>query len=152
MEQDVIQQVLVTVRWDPVNFVVRRHHGPYAAFLHGGLERRKKVFANDTLGVIAGGDVRPTLGLSVDGKVFRGGEHVLLVDERSFALEAANGRDSNARGQIRILPVRFLGTSPARIAGQIEHWCQAFLRAASSHFGRGGGEYVVHKGRIPRGG
>src|SRR5437667_7560799 len=59
---------------------------------------------------------------AVHGKVFSRGHDVGLVDGRAVSLKSHDGGYADAGRQVRILTVSFFRASPARFAGQVEHW------------------------------
>lgn len=152
LAEDLIQEVSVGVGRNAVDFIVGRHERGGVGFGNGSLEGAKEVFADDALGIIAGANVGAGLGLAMNGKMFGGGHDVRFVDRRAGTLEAEDGGDTDARGEIGILAIGFFGAAPAGIAGEIENGRQALLRAAGAHFLSNGGEDVVNENWIPSGG
>src|SRR5580704_12882514 len=65
--ENIGQKMLVAVGRDAVDFVIGGHHGVDVSFFYGGFERLQPVFADDALGIIAGGDVGAAFGLAVHG-------------------------------------------------------------------------------------
>src|SRR5882762_4347336 len=57
-------------------------------------------------------------GAAVDGEMFRGGNHAIVL--RVIALHSCNERHAHAPGQKRIFAVGFLAASPARIAKDVD--------------------------------
>ena len=121
LPQDFVEQPVVDVRRDAVDFVVGGHHAADVRFLDRGLKRHEEILANDALGIVAGSGVGAAFGLAVYGEVLGGGNDVMAVDRERIALQACDGGDAHARGQEGIFAVGFFGASPARIAGDVEH-------------------------------
>ena len=149
VSQDVQEQVLVTVRWDSVDFVIGGHHRGYVRFLDGGFERLQPVFTDGAFGIVRGTYVGAAFGLAVNGEMLCGGHHVGFVDARAGSLIAGNRRYTQARYQVRVFAVGFFCAAPAGIARQVEHRCEALLDAAGAGFRGGSGEDFVKKAGIP---
>ncbi len=96
LAQHFIQQPVIDVRGHAVDFVVGGHDAAYVRFLHGGLKRRKKIFADDALRVVAGRGVGAAFGHAVHREVFRRRQHVMAIDEESIALQTLNRGDAHA--------------------------------------------------------
>ena len=65
-------------------------------------------------------------------------EHVLRVDLIGrTALQPANGRNAQRRGQERILAVGLFGSAPARVTRQVEHRAEGVIGPLGAHFSRG---------------
>src|SRR5580700_6104453 len=92
LAQDVLEQVLVTVRWDSVDFVVGGHHRGYVRFLDSGFEWRQPVFADGAFGIICGTYVGAPFGLAMNREMLCGGHHVRFVNARAGSLIAGNRR------------------------------------------------------------
>ena len=149
LAQHAVEQPVVDVRRDAVDFVVGGHDAARVALLDGGLERHQEVLADHAFGIIAGRGVGAALRLAVHGEVLGGGHHVMMIDIELVALQAENGGDAHARDQVRIFAVGLFGAAPARIAGDAEHRSEHLGDAGGAGLIAGGGEDVAHQRRIP---
>ena len=66
-----------------------------------------------------------------------------------ITLQAAHCRNSESRHKIRILSIGFLGPSPARVAGDVQHRRKDVMRAACPHLARYNTKHTPVQFRIP---
>jgi hypothetical protein len=149
LAQHTIQQPVVDVRRNAVNFVIGSHHASGPAFAHGGFERNQEDLPNDAFRIVAGRGVGAAFGLAVPGEMFGRRQDMMAVDEERISLQPLDRGHAHARSQKRILTVRFFGTSPAWIAGDVENWGEDLARSRGARFFAGGGKYLLDKFRIP---
>ncbi len=152
LAQDFVEQPVVDVRRDAVDFVVGGHHAAGVGLFDRGLKGHEEVFANDALGIISWSGVGAAFGLSVNREVLGCGDDVMAVDRERIALQASDGGDAHARGEERIFAVGFFGASPARVAGDVEHGAEDLADSCRPGFIAGGGEDLVDKVGVPRAG
>src|SRR5579859_2164167 len=149
--KNVNQELFIAVGRNAVNFVVGSHDTLHMAFFDGGFEWLQPIFTNDSFRVIAGRNVGAAFGLAMDSEMFRRRQHTGFVDERPGTLKSMDGRNADARNEIRILTVGFFRAAPAWIARKIQNRRQTFLRASSANLSRSRRKYIVHQVRIPSG-
>src|SRR5580700_9550014 len=152
VSQNVIEQMLVAVRWDTVNLVVGSHHASNVTLLHRVLEGSEKVLADYALGIAPRRNIRAAFGLAVYSEMFRSGHHVSFVEERLVSLQAQNRGKANMRDKVRVFAVGLFGAPPAGIASKIQNRGQALLRSPGASFGSRRGKNILDQRRVPRGG
>src|ERR1700687_599113 len=128
--------MVVSMRWNAIDLIVRGHHGLDLTFPHRAFKRLQKGLSDDALRIVAWGHVGSAFGLTVDGEMFCSGQDVRLTDPWTIALEAMNCGYSHTRYEKRIFSVSLFGSTPTRIACQIEHWSQAVLGTARTDLAR----------------
>ena len=151
LAEHAIEEPMVDVGGNAVNFVVGGHDAADVGFLDHGFEGDEEVFANDAFGVVAGGGVRAAFGLAVNGKVLSGGDDVVAADGIIRALQAGDDGDAHAGDEEGIFAIGFLGAAPAGTAGEVEDGGEDLVDAARAGFVAGGGEDLMDEGGIPGG-
>src|SRR5690348_9715221 len=152
LPQHAIQQPLIHVRRNAVNFVVGGHHAAGARLPNRSFKRVQIKFAQLALREIGGRSVGTAFRLAVRGEVFGGGQNVVPVDEIGISLQAFDGGDADARTEIRVLAIRFFRAAPARVAREIEYRREGLIVAGGSHLVGGRGENFLYQCGIPRAG
>src|SRR4030088_3592300 len=113
--------MLIAVRRNAVDLVIRRHDVGNMSVLYGRFEWLEPIFADGAFGIIRRTNIGAPFGLAMDCKMFRGGHDVGLVQRWAGSLIASDRSDPYARHQVGIFAVRFFGTAPARVACEVEH-------------------------------
>ena len=135
LAKNVVEQMLIGVRRNAVDFVVGGHHAAGVTFFGGCFKRLEKILPDYTLRVVARRHVGSALRLSMHGEVLFGGKHVRFIEKRALPLKSTNRRQAELGNQVGIFAIGFFGAPPTRIASQIEHRSEALMRAAGPHFG-----------------
>jgi hypothetical protein len=134
LAQDAIEQPGIDMRRDAVDLVVRSHYAADFGFFDRDLKRHEEILSNNPLGIIAGRCVGAALGLAVHGEVLGGRDDVRAADQERIPLQPFDCGNAHARCQEGIFTVRFLGTSLARIAGDIQHRREDLARPGGASF------------------
>src|SRR5258706_14264360 len=108
LPQNFFQQPRVGMRWHSVNLVIRSHHAHDAGFFHCRSEAGQEEFAEHSLGIVCGSDVRAAFRLAVGGKVLRGGNDMIAINGWSVSLQRLDDCYSHARDEIRVFSISFL--------------------------------------------
>lgn len=138
------------MRWHAVDLVVGRHHAHDARLRHRRMEGHQEVLAKDALGDVHGSDVGPALGLAVRRVVLRRRDHMLAVDARAGPLQRLHDGNAHARDEERVLAVRLVGATPARLAAEVEVRAEHLMAAARPHLERRRREDARGELRVPR--
>src|SRR5687767_3968526 len=72
--------------------------------------------------------------------MFRSRDNVVTINHRPGSLQRLDEGHSHARHKVRILAISFIGSSPTRLARNIEIRTENLVATARSSFKRGGGE------------
>src|SRR2546427_10070045 len=86
LSQDLIEQPVINVRRDTINFIVGSHYAAHMRFLHRSLKGNQKVFADDPLGIIARRRVRSSFRLTVYREMLHGSNDVMASDMERISL------------------------------------------------------------------
>ena len=100
-----------------VEVAVRGHDAGDADLANGRLERQQLLVAQLARPDVRGCLVEPALGQAVPDEVL-GGRGNAMFEVR--ALEPADVRAAEHRGEVRVLAVRLLDAAPARVPGDVE--------------------------------
>src|SRR5438270_1956191 len=150
LAQNAIEQPVIYMGWDAVDFIVGSHDTGDVSFLDRGLERHEKGLAQDSFRVVGGRRVASTLRLAVCGKMFGCGQHVMTVDHKRCSLQSPDGGNAHAGDQERILAIGLLCAAPARITRQVQNRGEGLPDSGGRHFVGRGGEDTLDELRIPR--
>src|SRR5260370_11884237 len=88
LTQHPVEQPVIDVRRDAINFVIRDHHTAGMRLFDGSLEGNQKRFANDSLGIVPGSSVGAAFWLSLDRKIFRRRYYVVPITAPSCPLHS----------------------------------------------------------------
>src|SRR5277367_2859439 len=141
--------MLVAVRRNAVDLVIRSHHRIDVTLFHRNLEGFQEIFSNYAFRITAGRNVSSTFWLAMHGEVLRG-RHYMRAIHSASTLKSPDGGQADPRGKVWIFAVSFLRASPARISCQVENRSEAVVGAARAGFGGCRGKNIFHQSRIPR--
>ncbi len=151
LAEHIFEQPLVRVRGDAVDFVIRGHDGDGLGFPQSLFERVEEGFAQHAFGDVGRSAVHTGFRLAMADEMLQRSEDVFLVAEIAIALEAAYGRDAEARDEIRVFAVSLFDAAPARLSRHIDDRRQSVMRAAQSGFVRCHREELLDQVRVERG-
>ncbi len=116
---------------------VQRHHHPAGTGVERGAVGRQVVVVHLRQAHIDRVVVAPAFHRAIQGEVLDDGHDAVRVG-RAAALERADHRLADPRGQVGVLTETLAGAAPARVAGDVDHGCKGHVQGVGGGFdGRG---------------